>query len=314
MAEGGEEGGDSEGLNLGGAEDSEKKKEEEEDDKGNHSASQYSQQNWNQDGWNNRNQGWGYAGEYPGTYYMGEQAIGGWDPVYVNPGFYILQKDKEKVDAGEIVDEGFQVKTRKKFRDPKIKDAEKERNLMALKTAESETVKVDAVMDSGAFDIVIPKEMMGGNEIRETRASKAGCNWYDVQGGVVRNLGEGEIKGVSEDGIPIEFTAQVGEGVKKMLLSVKRACKSGNMIIFGADMKAIRDLAKLDKIEDNVIIGTKSGVRSEIKEKNGMYVYPMTITRKKRGNDMDIGIVSQETEEESDKESGRWIDGLWSPF
>ena len=69
----------------------------------------------------------------------------------------------------------------------------------------------------------------------------------------MKNLGEGDMKGVSEDGVAIEFTAQVGEGVKKMLLSVKRACKSWNMIIFGADMKAIRELAKMDSIEDNVI-------------------------------------------------------------
>jgi len=172
-------------------------------------------------------------------------------------------------------------------------------------------VKVDAVMDSGAFDIVVPKAMMGGNEIRETTASKEGHNWYDVKGGKVRNLGEGDIKGVSEDGIPIEFTAQVGEGVKKMLLSVKRACKSGNMIIFGANMKAIRELAKLDAVEDNVIVGTKTGVRSEIKEKNGMYVYPMTITRKKRGNDMDIGMIEEES---PDKERSAETEGLWTPF
>ena len=37
----------------------------------------------------------------------------------------------------------------------------------------------------------------------------------------MKNLGEGDMKGVSEDGVAIEFTAQVGEGVKKMLLSVK---------------------------------------------------------------------------------------------
>ena len=74
------------------------------------------------------------------------------------------------------------------------------------------------------------------------------------------------------------------------------------MIIFGADMKAIRELAKMDSIEDNVIVGTKSGIKSKIKEKNGMYVYPMTITRKKKNrNDMEIGIL-QETEEEEEDE------------
>ena len=134
------------------------------------------------------------------------------------------------------------------------------------------------------------------------------------------------MKAVSEDGIPIEFTAQVGEGIKKMLLSVKRACQNGNMIIFGANLKAIRELAKHDKIENNVIVGTKSGVKSEIKEKKGMYVYPMRITRKKRVNDMELGIIEEEDKSEykvlspcpgldcEECGSGMWKDGLWTPF
>ena len=39
---------------------------------------------------------------------------------------------------------------------------------------------------------------------------------------------------------------------------------------------------------------TKTGVKSEIKKKNGMYVYPMTIRRKKKDpNAMDIGAIGQ---------------------
>ena len=45
----------------------------------------------------------------------------------------------------------------------------------------------------------------------------------------------------------------------------------------------------MDRIDDNVIVGTKTGITSKIVEKNGMYVHPMTITRKKKKNDMDIG-------------------------
>ena len=83
-----------------------------------------------------------------------------------------------------------------------------QRDLLSMgNDEEMETVKVDAVMDSGAFDIVAPKGMMGGNEIRETKASKSGYNWYDVKGGAVKNLGEGDLKGFSEDGIAIAFTA-----------------------------------------------------------------------------------------------------------
>ena len=40
---------------------------------------------------------------------------------------------------------------------------------------------------------------------------------------------------------------------------------------------------------------TKTGVKSEIKNKRGMYVYPMTIRRKKKNdpNAMDIGSVGR---------------------
>lgn len=310
----GEEGG--EGLNLGGAEEKEKEEEEENAQDNSQDATKHQSKGWNdkRNAWEN----WQY--DSPGAYYMGEQSQNPFQGIWEewNPAFYALYKDKEeKVDAGEIVETGFKVKTRKKFKNTKIKP-----ELMALRSTENEmeTVKVDAVMDSGAFDIVIPKEMMGGNEIRQTKASKAGYNLYDVQGGEVKNLGEGDLKGVSEDGIAIEFTAQVGEGIKKMLLSVKRACKSGNMVIFGANMKAIRDLAKMDSIEDNVIVGTKSGIKSEIKEKNEMYVYPMTITRKKKNrNDMEIGMLKEmgekdDDEEENEEQEGEWKDGLWTPF
>ena len=76
----------------------------------------------------------------------------------MNPGFYILQKDKEKVDEGEIVSEGLQVK--KKIRDPENQIGKGDRTLMSLKgkNQDTETAKVDAVMDSSAFDIVILKK------------------------------------------------------------------------------------------------------------------------------------------------------------
>ena len=40
-----------------------------------------------------------------------------------------------------------------------------------------------------------------------------------------------------------------------MLISVRKAVESGNIIIFGADAKALKRLAKLDEIGDNVIVG-----------------------------------------------------------
>ena len=54
------------------------------------------------------------------------------------------------------------------------------------------------------------------------------------------------------------------------------------MVILGANMPAIKKLARMSEIEENLVMDTRTGVRSDIKKKNGMYVYPMTIRRRKR--------------------------------
>ena len=194
---------------------------------------------------------------------------------------------------------------------------------MAIGKAEDEYehVEVEGVMDSGAFDTICSKELIGGNEIRETKASKAGMNYWAANGTSIKNKGEADLKGEGPDGMPIEFTAQIGEGVKKLLISIRRAVAGGNMVIFGSNMKAIRDLAKLDKVQENVIVGVKSGKRSEIKDKHGMYVYPMTIKRKKKKEDdrMDIGFANKTAFEElprSENEEDDKEDAIdeWTPF
>ena len=124
---------------------------------------------------------------------------------------------------------------------------------------EMEYVKVKAVMDSGAHDIVVPARMIGDNEIRETKRSKSGYKWRDVKGNSVRNIGETNMVGESHDGIPVDFVAQVSDETKKLLMSVRKAAEKGNMVIFGADINAIKKLAKLDKIEENMIVNHKNG-------------------------------------------------------
>ena len=75
------------------------------------------------------------------------------------------------------------------------------------------------------------------------------------------------------------------------------------MVIFNANMSAIRDLAKLNEVEDNLIVGIKSGVRSKIVDNNCMYAHPITMKRKKRRDDMDIGMMGAEGSKSEDEES-----------
>ena len=59
-------------------------------------------------------------------------------------------------------------------------------------------------------------------------------------------------------------------------------------------MKAIRESARQSKVEENLIMDTETNVRSEMKEKRGMYVYPMTTRRKKKDpNAMDLSSVGR---------------------
>ncbi len=128
-------------------------------------------------------------------------------------------------------------------------------------------------------------------------------NYYGPDGSPIKNWGESDVQGVLEDGIPLNFAAQIGDNVKRMLISIHNVTKSGNMVIFGADMKAIRDLARLDRIDNNVIVGIKSGVKSKIQDRNGMYVYPIKIKRKKKDS-MEVDVVQKSKEEDdtSDEE------------
>ena len=211
------------------------------------------------------------------------------------PTKYLLGGGKSKEEYEEEIVSEFKVVNRNKKRT----NQQQVDRLMALtrdEDVEMEYVKVKAIMDSGAHDVVIPQQMIGGNEVRQTKRSKSGYVWHDVKGNTVRNIGETSVKGKSEDGIPLTFTAQVSDETKKLIMSVRKAAKEGNMVIFGANIDAIKKLAQLDKIEENVIVEHRSGMRSIIQDENGMYVYPMVIKRKRRskGDPMEVGICGPE--------------------
>ena len=207
---------------------------------------------------------------------------------------WILEKAKE-----EDKEEGY---TKVESRTEKKNRIKSERESNSTKKAEEilqvkgqdeyEWVNVDAVVDSGAIDTICPKDLIGGNVIRETEISRRKGKYTAANGGTITNEGESKLTGVAEDGTPIEMVSQVGDKITRMLFAVRRMKEAGNMVIFGANMKAIRKLAAADSIEENVIV-SKTGKRSEIVDKDGMYVYKMKIKRKKV-DDMDVGAVEND--------------------
>ena len=85
-----------------------------------------------------------------------------------------------------------------------------------------------------------------------------------------------------------------------MKIVERKWIKTDNLI------NAIKKLAKLDKIEENMIVNHETGVGSTIKDEHGMYVYPMKFKRKKKRdpNAMDIGTLEEENCENDE----------WTPF
>ena len=132
-------------------------------------------------------------------------------------------------------------------------------------------MEIDAILDSGAVDTIAPKEMIKGNTIRQTDISKRNGKHSSADGGIIQNIGECDIEGVAHDGTEIKLVTQVGDKLTNMLIAVRRVVESGNMVVFGANMKAIRKLAACEKIGENMIVD-KNGRRTVVLDENGMYV------------------------------------------
>ena len=89
-------------------------------------------------------------------------------------------------------------------------------------------------LDSGATGTVIPRDMLMSLGLEEGAAARQGIT-YEVANGVrIANLGEKAFIGITEDGQDKQINAQVCE-VNKALLSVSKAVKAGNVVVFDED-------------------------------------------------------------------------------
>ena len=117
-------------------------------------------------------------------------------------------------------------------------------------------------------------------------------------------MGEGDVKAKSEDGIEIDLTAQIGDKIRRMLIAVGRAVDAGNMVVFGADRNALRDLADKKDLSEHVIMSKKTGITSKMQKKDGLFVYPLWIKRPrdKMGNPK-TSVATLDKDDE-----------MWTPF
>ena len=102
----------------------------------------------------------------------------------------------------------------------------------------------------------------------------------------IKNIGQGVMDAQDAHGIPLNFTMQVGDRVKRILLSTRRAGEAGNMTIFNADLDAIREIAKQNSVDENFIYSKKTRKSTRILYKDGLYKLPLWIKRRiRKGGD-----------------------------
>ena len=75
------------------------------------------------------------------------------------------------------------------------------------------------------------------------------------------------------------------------------------MVVFGADRDALRKLASAPVIEKNLIMNVKSGIKSEIHDRGGLYTYSIW---QKRPIRRVAAVEAQNAEKQND--------AIWSPF
>ena len=142
-------------------------------------------------------------------------------------------------------------------------------------------IKTDAVMDSGSVEVLGPPGLVDKDKVRETELSRNGLGYNAANGGKIRNLGEGPVVAKSETGMNLDFTAQLGDKISRLLIGLSRAADAGNAILFNVDQELIQKLAKSGNLKENMIVDKKTMAQGEIKRKDGIYVYPMWIRREK---------------------------------
>ena len=78
------------------------------------------------------------------------------------------------------------------------------------------------------------------------------------------------------------------------------------MVVFGANREALRELAAAPVIEQNLIMNARSGVKSEIQDRGGLYTY--SIWQKRAvGEKREVAHVDSQN-------VGQDEDAVWGPF
>ena len=152
--------------------------------------------------------------------------------------------------------------------------------------AEYEWVREEAVMDSGTVETICGPDHVDSEDIKETPLSKAKRGYWAANGTKIVNIGQAEPQMRTDRGEGMNMKPQVRTNVKGILVSISRAADAGNMTVFGADVKSLREAAdqieRSGKVSPNFVCTKKTGKISDMVRKDGLYKYPVWIRRRVR--------------------------------
>ena len=77
--------------------------------------------------------------------------------------------------------------------------------------------------------------------------------------------------------------------------------------MFGADRKALRELADKKDLSEHVIMSKKTGITSKMEKKDGLFVYPLWIKRPRDQKGNPKQNIANLSRGDSDEE-------FWTPF
>ena len=110
-------------------------------------------------------------------------------------------------------------------------------------------------VDSGAADNVMPRRMVRGkhNNIRPSKASRAGVHYVTASSTRIANEGETDLKFTTEGGVKVDWLFQVAE-VNKVLASVSYLVDTGNRVVFDQDEDTGEDISFITNKKTGVSI------------------------------------------------------------
>ena len=119
-------------------------------------------------------------------------------------------------------------------------------------------------MDSGATESVTPEGLPSNVQTVEGEASRRGVMYEVANGHQIPNEGEKRFQAVTEEGSERRMVLQVAD-VNQALLSVSKAMKAGNKVVFDD--------------EGSYIECKRTGEKTWMREKNGMFVMKLWVKR-----------------------------------